>query len=134
MKADYFVRFSLLITGLIALYVGASISLIPDSFYTSYQINLPEGPSLRSDLRGTGVLLLGVALYILCAVFLRAQRRAAIAVGILVFAAYVVGRGIGLVVDGLPVSTVLGAWATEFIAMVLLLLAWWLDRREKNRN
>lgn len=57
MKA-IFIRLVLIASGAVAALIGAGIVFVPDVFYGSYQVLLPESASLRSELAGMGSFML----------------------------------------------------------------------------
>ena len=115
-------KITLGVSGITALAIGTFIALAPHAFYASYGITLGPDPSLLSELRAPGAGLAAFGTLMLAGLVRAAMAPTSIAVALAVFLAFPVGRVIGLIVDGLPSGSVIGALALELIIAGALLL------------
>lgn len=134
MKSEYFVRTILFVAGLAAAIVGIGIALAPDVFYASYQMLLPDGATVRSELRGIGGFLAVSGITIFSGAVWLSQRAFALRLGILLNGGIVLGRLLSFAVDGAPSSPMLSAWTFEVATFVLLLGAVALNSTSQNKN
>lgn len=123
MKPTTFESIALGISGLTALTIGTFILFAPHAFYASYGITLGRDANLLSELRAPGAGLAGFGLLMLLGIWRQAILPVAIAVSLTVFIAFPVGRLIGIAVDGLPSSSVIGALVVELVIAALCLAA-----------
>ena len=123
MQLTRFQKIALGISGVTALVIGTLITLVPHTFYASYGIVLGQDPNLLNELRapGTGLAVLGALM--LSGIVRTAMAPIALAVALTVFLAFPVGRIVGIVIDGLPSGSVIGALAFEIIIAVFLIAA-----------
>ena len=123
MQLTRFQRITLGIGGVTALAIGTMITLAPHAFYASYGIALGQDPNLLNELRAPGAGLAVFGALMLAGVFRAAIASIALAVALTVFLAFPLGRIVGIVMDGMPSSSVIGALAFEIIIAALLLAA-----------
>jgi len=123
MQISRFQKITLGISGLTAMAIGTFIALAPHAFYASYGIALEHDPNLLNELRAPGAGLAVFGALMLAGVFRTAMAPIALAVALTVFLAFPVGRMVGIVMDGMPSGSVIGALAFEIIIAVLLLAA-----------
>ena len=122
MSMTSFQKFVLALAGFIALAIGSSITLIPQAFYASYGIVLGSDPNMLSELRAPGANLAFLGGVMLAGLFKPAWTSTAVTVAFAVFLAFPLGRIVGIVFDGIPSNSVLGALLIEvFLALVLVL-------------
>ena len=123
MQLTRFQKITLGIGGVTALAIGTMITLAPHAFYASYGITLGQDPNLLNELRAPGAGLAVFGALMLSGVFRAAMAPIALAVALTVFLAFPVGRIVGIVMDGMPSGSVIGALAFEIIIAGLLLAA-----------
>lgn len=123
MQLTRFQKITLGIGGVTALAIGTFITLAPHAFYTSYGITLGQDPNLLNDLRAPGAGLAVFGALMLAGIVRAALAPIALAVALTVFLAFPLGRIVGIVMDGLPSGSVIGALAFEIIIAGLLLAA-----------
>ena len=123
MQLTRFQKITLGIGGVTALAIGTLITLAPHTFYASYGITLGQDPNLLNELRAPGAGLAVFGALMLSGVFRAAMAPIALAVALTVFLAFPVGRIVGIVMDGMPSGSVIGALAFEIIIAALLLFA-----------
>lgn len=116
-------KITLGISGLTALGIGGMITLAPHAFYASYGITLGENPSLLSELRAPGAGLTALGILMLLGIWRSTLAQLAVAATLIVFLAFPAGRLIGLAVDGMPSSGIIGALLLEIAVAALCLFA-----------
>lgn len=117
-------RIYLFIAGLLIVAIGAYISLEPVGYMTGLMASPGLSPSVNmlSDLRGMGGLLLLSGVVAMIAAFRRGWDVFALPQVTLVYVSFVVFRGLGVALEGLPESAILIAWLIEFVMAALGLL------------
>ena len=116
-------KITLGIGGLTALGIGGMITFAPHAFYASYGITLADDPSLLSELRAPGAGLTALGILMLAGIWRSALAQLAVAVTLVVFLAFPAGRFVGLAVDGMPSSGIIGALILEIAIAALCLFA-----------
>ena len=116
-------KIALSVAGITALGIGALILITPYPFYASYGIVLDTNPSLLSELRAPGAALTAFGAVMLAGIVRPALRQTAVVAALTVFLAFPAGRVLGLVVDGMPSSGILGALVLELVIAALCLVA-----------
>ena len=117
-------RATLLLSGLIAAGIGATILLDPAGFHAGHDIALGTDASLLSEVRAPGGALMALGLLTLAGAFARSLAPTAAAVGTTVYLSYGVSRLVALTLDGLPHPGLLVATAAELLLGLALALAW----------
>ena len=118
-------RFTLVflsLSGLLLLAIGGAVLLAPHAFHATNGIALGDDPSLLSEIRAPGGLLTAAAVLILIGVFRRTLRSLAMVLTVLVYGSFGLARVLGMVLDGLPSSGLVGATAIELIVAAIGLL------------
>lgn len=92
---------------------------VPHFFYAANGIALGEDPSLLSEVRASGGLLAGSGLLILLGAVRVSLRGLATTLVVLVYGSFGLSRLLGLTLDGLPSSGVIGAIAIELIVAAI---------------
>lgn len=123
MRNRRLVQLTLLAAGALTGVVGLGILVMPDAFYASYGIMVPESASLRSELKTLGTLLVLAGCLMLAGVVKPSLQGTALLVACMTYLALVTGRLLGLMVDGLPSTGILAAWAVEAALLVLIGIA-----------
>ena len=123
MQLTRFQKITLGIGGVTALAIGTMITLAPHAFYASYGISLGQDPNLLNELRAPGAGLAVFGALMLAGIVRAAMAPIALAVALTVFLAFPAGRVVGIVMDGIPSGSVIGALAFEIIIAALLLAA-----------
>ena len=123
MQLTRFQKITLGIGGVTALAIGTMITLAPHAFYASYGITLGQDPNLLNELRAPGAGLAVFGALMLAGIVRAAMAPIALAVALTVFLAFPLGRIVGIVMDGIPSGSVIGALAFEIIIAALLLAA-----------
>ena len=123
MRPTLFEKIALGLSGLTALTIGAAILFAPHTFYASYGITLGEDANLLSELRAPGAGLAGFGILMLLGIRRHSILPISMAAALTVFIAFPAGRLVGLVVDGMPSGSVIGALVGELVIAVLCLAA-----------
>ena len=123
MQLTRFQKITLGISGVTALTIGTFITLAPYAFYASYGISLEQDPNLLNELRAPGAGLAVFGALMLSGVFRATMAPIALAVALTVYLAFPIGRIVGIVMDGMPSGSVIGALAFEVIIAGFLLAA-----------
>lgn len=129
MKPNMFSRISAAISGLLAIVIGLSLLLDPAGFYAAYEVSVPSGPNLSSDLRGVGAVLSACGIYISLSVYFTKYLNTALQLALLVYGAFVIGRVCSVVLDGEPSASIKFALLMECVVAALVLGAIWLQKR-----
>ncbi|WP_299476077.1 DUF4345 domain-containing protein [uncultured Roseibium sp.] len=106
-------RLTLGIAGALAIGIGGAITLVPDAFFASYGIVLPESIDLYSEIRAPGANLAVLGALIFVGAFKPDWRRFSAALGATLFLAYAAGRLVSIAMDGTPSSAILLALVIE---------------------
>ncbi|WP_127555836.1 DUF4345 domain-containing protein [Saccharospirillum alexandrii] len=131
MKNVRLVQLTLMTAGALTGLIGLGILLMPDAFYASYGVTVPESASLRSELKTLGALLMLASCLMLAGVIKPSLQGTALIVAIGTYLALVAGRLLGLMVDGLPSTGILTAWAVEAALLVLVVIAGVIAKAQK---
>ncbi len=116
----------LLLAGLLLLAVGGTILLAPQALHAGNGIVLGNEPSLLSEIRAPGGLLVGCAVLILLGVFRPGLRVSAKRLAVLVYGTFGLARLLGLALDGVPATGILAA---TLIELALAAIGFWMLRR-----
>lgn len=106
-------RVTLLLAGIVALCAGLGLVTMPQVFFASYGIELGAQPSMLSEIRAPGALLVAVSVVLLLGALVEAQRVRAAWLGSLCYLSYAAARLVSAMVDGLPHLNLLYAGAGE---------------------
>lgn len=123
MTLTRFEKTMLCVSGLTALGIGTFILAAPHAFYASYGISLGDDASLLSELRAPGAGLAALGALMLVGLVRRTFSTVSIVAALTVFLAYPAGRLVGLLVDGIPNGSILGALIIELVIAGLCLFA-----------
>ncbi len=123
MKNLPLVQITLIAAGVLTVLIGMGILLMPDAFYATYRITVPGSASLRSEIKTLGTLLLLAGGLMLAGVVKPSLQTTALIIAGMTYTALVAGRMLGLIVDGLPSTSILAAWAVEAAVLILIVIA-----------
>ncbi|MDD9731638.1 DUF4345 domain-containing protein [Mameliella sp. AT18] len=123
MTLSLFQKITLGLAGITALVIGLCILAVPHQFYASYGISLADDASLLSELRAPGAGLAVLGGLMLWGMVKRTMRQVALAAALTVYIAFPAGRLVGVLVDGMPSGSILGALVFEVGIAALCLLA-----------
>jgi len=123
MSLSLFEKITLGISGITALSIGVFILAAPHTFYGSYGITLGDDASLLSELRAPAASLAAFGVLMLAGLARSAFIQVAMVAALTVYLAFPAGRLIGLLVDGMPSTSVIGALALELAIAAMCLTA-----------
>ena len=124
MQPSKLVRALLFVSGLVAVVIGATILLAPESLHASYGTELGAAPSLLSEIRAPGGALLAAGLLVLAGAFVTRLSFAALAVAATVYLSYGLSRLVSMALDGVPDSGLVAATVIELVLGGAAALAW----------
>ncbi len=113
-------RTSLGLAGVVAGLIGASILAAPQAFFAGNGVVLSADPSLMSEVRAPGGLLLIAGVYLLHQAFLSRRLQLALVVGAAVFGAYGMSRLLSVALDGVPSTSLIAATVVELAIAIIL--------------
>ncbi|MCA8892706.1 MAG: DUF4345 family protein [Hyphomonas sp.] len=103
MSRSLFPSAALLVSGVIAVLIGAGIVLNPVGFHATAGIHLGAGDSaLLNEMRAAGGPILAIGLLALAALFARRFRAVALTASAFFYTGYGLARFASLMVDGVP--------------------------------
>jgi len=105
----------LTVSGLLLLVIGSTILLIPHTFYASDGIVLGNDPSLLSEIRAPGGLLVISGSLILIGVFRPTLRSLALMLTVLVYGSFGLSRLLSFYLDGMPSHGLMIAMVVELV-------------------
>lgn len=103
------------VTGLIGVGFGAMLTFAPATLHASYGISYDPNPSLMSELRAPGAVLLTMSAFILAGLFRPALTGVSLAIGAGVFLSWGVARLLSIAMDGVPDSGLIIAGVAELV-------------------
>ncbi len=112
-------HFLLVVSGALLFVIGAAVLSTPRVFFAANGVALGHDPSLLSEIRAPGGLLIGCAIVMLLGAFRSAITRQALFLAALVYGSYGVSRLVGMAIDGMPSASLVAATAMELIVGVL---------------
>ena len=132
MKESRGFKVILSILALILVVFGGWRLVYPLGFYTFSGLELSDDAGLLSEVRGAGGVIMVSGLVVGLGAFQHAWSRTSIVLAAVVFLSLVLGRLIGIALDGFPGAEVMQGMAIELVFGVLALFAF-LRFREVNR-
>lgn len=115
-------RLVLGIAGLLLLAIGAAVTIDPVAFAAANGVSLPDVPSVLSEYRAPGGMLLASAVLILVSVVRTTMLRTGLALAALVYGSYGAARLVGIVTDGMPSAALAQATGIELLMGSLCLV------------
>lgn len=116
-------KMALGISGLTAVGIGVVILAAPHAFFASYGITVGDDPGLLSELRAPAAGLAAFGVLILLGIWRITMKPVSKIAALTVFLAFPVGRLIGLIVDGVPPTPIIGALMFELAVAALCIVA-----------
>ena len=127
----YTTRLVLLLSGLIAVAIAATILAAPDAFYAGYGIQVGGNATLANELKAPAGALLVAGLLMFAGVFRSQLIVASLITATLVYLSYGMGRVISIAIDGLPHSGMVGAAGIEIVIGAVCLMTLLRIRRKR---
>ena len=123
MEPTFLEKTALCLSGFTALGIGTFILSAPHPFYASYGITLGDDASLLSELRAPGAGLAAFGLIMLLGLRRRAMLPVSMTAALAVYLTFPAGRLVGLILDGMPTASVIGALLVVLAIAALCLVA-----------
>ena len=127
MKTPLATRVFLAIAGFIGFAIGGALLFVPAEFQATAGIVLGDDVNLLSDTRAAGGTLFVAGLVIALGVFTPRMVHTSLVLSGLIYLSYGASRVLGLMLDGMPQSSLVAAMVVEIIIGVMglvLLRAW----------
>lgn len=115
MKKSKAVNIFLFLSGIIAISIGGSLMLIPETFQGSNGIMLNNDVNLLSEVRAPGGALFAGGIIITLGIFVSKLRFTSIVLSSLIYFSYGISRIVGMLIDGIPNESLVAATAIEII-------------------
>lgn len=123
----------LIVSGMIAILIGAIIVSDPVGAWLANGINLAESVSLLNDVQATSATLLVMGTLILAGAFISSLTLTATVISAALYGGYALGRSLSLVTYGLPADGLVVALGVEVLIAVFGLFVLWTVR-DSTRN
>lgn len=107
------IRSLLLNAGLLLLLIGTAVLFYPVAFFEANGSTLGNVPSLLSEIRAYGGLLIGCSFVVLLGVFQQRFSQTALLLATTVYLSVGISRLTSFLFDGLPSSTLVGSTIVE---------------------
>ena len=112
----------LLVSGLLATGIAATILAAPDPFYAGYGIDVSSDVSLANELKAPAGTLLIAGLLMLVGVVKPRYAVTSLAIGSVIYLSYGLSRVLSMAVDGFPHSALVSAAMLELVLGAICLL------------
>lgn len=116
-------RLVLLIAGLVAIVIAATILVAPEGFYAAYGIELAGNTNLTNELKAPAGVLLVAGLLMLGGVFREQLTSVSLTVAAAIYLPYGLSRLLSFALDGVPNSALVSAAIFEIAVGAVCLLA-----------
>ncbi|MEB3213527.1 MAG: DUF4345 domain-containing protein [Leptolyngbyaceae bacterium] len=115
----------LCLSGLVAIAIGAMILISPADFYATNHITIGDDVNLLSEIRASAGALFASGVLILIGAFVSQLTFTSTLLATVLFLSYGVSRGIGILIDGVPVSSLIQAGVIEIVIGLVCLGCLW---------
>lgn len=123
------------LSGILLLLIGAAVLFQPEGFASANGITLSDSPSMRSEYRAPGGLLLVSAVIVLLGSVRRNLMRISLALAALVYSSYGISRLIAMTTDGMPSAALTQATIIELLlGLTSLIVLLRVDRSWANQR
>lgn len=116
-------RLVLLIAGMVAIGIAATILIAPDGFYAAYGIELAGNTNLTNELKAPAGMLFVAGLLMLAGVFRAQLTGVSLIAATTIYLSYGLSRLLSIAVDGTPHSGLVSAAIFEIAVGAICLLA-----------
>ena len=123
-------RVVLALAGVMAVFIGGALLVSPHAFFAMNHIELGDDPNLLSEIRAPGGLLLAAGAIMIAGVAMRRLTRIGLVTAAVVYCSYGASRLLGILLDGAPSSSLIGAMMIELVVGVLTAVL--VARADKN--
>ena len=111
--SGFSVRLVLLVSGLTAIAIAATILLAPEAFYAEYGIDVGGNATLANELKAPAGALLVAGVLIMAGVFRREWVMTSLGTAAVVYLSYGASRATSIALDGMPHDGMVWATAIE---------------------
>jgi len=133
MKNSKMLKIILVISGLIASGIGATILFAPMAFYATVGITLGDNISLLNEIRAPGGALLTSGILIISGAFVDKLTFTATVISTLLYLSYGLSRVMSIVIDGMPAEGIVQAVVLEIVTGLVCFFAL-VKYREKKKE
>ena len=112
----------LLFNGSIGIIIGGCLLFVPISFEASAGIDISNDPSVLSEIRGSGGMLLGAGILIVTGAFIKSMTRISLFLSTLLYLSYGISRIIGICMDGIPSNSLIQVTIAEIVIGLISLV------------
>ena len=123
MKNSNVLKTILIISGLIASGIGATILFAPVAFYATYGIELGGNFSLLNEIRAPGAALLASGILIMLGAFVAKLTFTSTVISIMIYLSKGISRILSMVIDGIPAEVLVMATVVEIIIGLVSIFA-----------
>ena len=123
-------RVVLALAGVMAVFIGGALLVSPHAFFAMNHIELGDDPNLLSEIRAPGGLLLTAGAIMIAGVAMRRLTPIGLVTAAVVYCSYGASRLLGILLDGAPSSSLIGAMMIELVVGVLTAVL--VARADKN--
>ncbi len=134
MTKSKFPKIVLCISGLIASAIGGMIQISPVDFYAGNNIDIGGNVNLLSEIRASSGALLAYGVLIFTGAFVSQLTFTSMVLATLLFLSYGLSRFASMVVDGMPVNSLIEAGIVEVLVGLFCLFCLWKYRDELSSN
>jgi len=113
----------LIVSGLVALGIGATILLSPEAFYQTNGIQLGNNTSLINEIKAPAGALVVFGIFIMLGAFFKAFRFTSIVMSAALYLAYGLSRLLSISVDGMPSESLVQAAIIELVIGLVCVFA-----------
>lgn len=125
MQNSIFLKIVLCISGFVAIAIAGFILLSPTDFYAINHIDIGGNPNLLSEIRAPAGALLSFGILMLMGAFILRLAFTSILLSTVLYLAYGLSRFVGMLVDGLPVDSLIGSAVIEVVLGLVSLFCLW---------
>jgi hypothetical protein len=121
----------LVVAGLIGITIGGALLFDPVAFEASAGISLKEDINMLSEVRAPGGALLAGGILILLGAFISKLTYTSVLLASLFYLSYGFSRILGMIVDGVPTTSLVMATVIEIIIGVLSISIFFFRKKEQ---
>ena len=116
------IRTLLSVSGALLVVIGTAVLFQPHAFFAANGVALSDEPSLMSEVRSPGGLLLTSGILVLLGAIRTELSRLALMLSALVYGSYGISRLVSMVFDGMPPTSLVAAAGLELVVGMLSLM------------
>lgn len=123
------------VAGALLLFIGLLVLFNPASIASANGVTLSDSPSLLSEYRAPGGMLIVSAVIILIGALRKRFMRLAFSLAAMIYCSYGISRLIGMIFDGMPSASLTQAAIIELVVgSICLAYLFWLNHSSKNHR